>query len=115
MSEVQFLVQVPDRRLQGLRGCQALGQQSSSRRLLQGMGVVINPFLKRAEPFASRRGTIVNMRDLDLAIDPGKHTGWALFYEVLLGCGVGEPPFEQARRVVIELPQNYPSNPVPPQ
>ena len=67
------------------------------------------------EPFAKRRGTpILSPFDL-LAIDPGTHTGWAAFFkERLLACGLGEPPFEQALRVVIEIPQVYPAHPVPP-
>jgi hypothetical protein len=72
--------------------------------------------------FAPRRGLVAMTSGWnDLAIDPGKHTGWALFAVAvpsgpLVACGTGEPPFDTAlRNVMIELPQNYPSNPVPPQ
>lgn len=68
------------------------------------------------KPFAKRRGTPVpdGRCDYLLAIDPGAHTGWALFDLALVACGLGEPPFDRAIRVVIELPQVYPSHPVPP-
>jgi hypothetical protein len=67
------------------------------------------------EPFAKRRGTpILSPFDL-LAIDPGTHTGWAVFFDKrLLACGLGDPPVEGADRVVIEIPQVYPAHPVPP-
>jgi hypothetical protein len=70
----------------------------------------------RIAPFAPRKGTplLLDVYIL-LAIDPGVHTGWAVFDEVsLLGCGAGDPPVERAKSVVIELPQVYPSHPVPP-
>jgi len=71
--------------------------------------------LHRIDPlFTEARGT----RGYDdLAIDPGTHTGWAVFNEdgALKACGIGEPPFPSPyRRVVIELPQVYPTSPVPP-
>jgi hypothetical protein len=51
-----------------------------------------------------------------LAIDPGTHTGWALFggRNQLIACGLGDPPVERAVSVVIEIPQIYPQHPVPP-
>ena len=66
-----------------------------------------------------RRGSVVPQGKMDLAIDPGvRGTGWALFSTtsgaLLEACGGGMPPFEHARRVVIELPQVYPYDPVPP-
>ena len=70
--------------------------------------------LTRVEPFAKRRGTPLLRTSVLLAIDPGTHTGWALFDEKLLGCGLGDPPTELALRVVIEIPQIYPGHPVPP-
>jgi hypothetical protein len=42
-----------------------------------------------------------------LAIDPGIDTGWALFNDALLSCGVGNPPEIYRARVVIERPQVY--------
>ncbi len=70
--------------------------------------------LTPVEPFAKRRGTPLLRTSVLLAIDPGVHTGWALFDEKLLGCGLGDPPTEFALRVVIEIPQVYPAHPVPP-
>jgi len=79
--------------------------------------------LKRVEPFAERRGTPLNFNFIELlAIDPGEHTGWAVYGSLsvygplsrLLACGLGMPPVEAAARVVIELPQVYPQHPVPP-
>jgi hypothetical protein len=73
---------------------------------------------KRVEPFAARRGTSlpVGRPFALLAIDPGEHTGWAVFdvIGVLIGCGLGDPHVERAARVVIELPQVYPQQQVPP-
>ena len=66
------------------------------------------------EPFAKRRGTPLLRTSVLLAIDPGTHTGWALFDEMLIGCGLGEPPTDLALRVIIEIPQVYPAHPVPP-
>jgi hypothetical protein len=77
----------------------------------------LNPSLVPAKPFVLRRGNygIHAIHATNLAIDPGLHTGWARFDGCsLVACGSGEPPFLGARRVVIELPQIYPSNPVPP-
>jgi len=68
------------------------------------------------KPFATRKGTplLLDVYAL-LAIDPGEHTGWAVFDGACLwGCGSGDPPVERAKRAVIELPQVYPSHPVPP-
>jgi len=72
--------------------------------------------MKPVKPFAERRGTPLPAGGgYLLAIDPGAHTGWALFNSTsLLACGIGEPPTERASRVVIELPQVYPQQPVPP-
>ena len=81
--------------------------------------------MKFVEPFAPRRGTPLPPGGFDLlAIDPGAHTGWAAFgcahytgdagLNRLLACGSGSPTLEFAARVVIELPQIYPSHPVPP-
>lgn len=55
-----------------------------------------------------------------LSVDPGRHTGWALWYppgtakHELVACGVGRPPLDSACFLVIELPQVYPHSPVPP-
>jgi len=71
--------------------------------------------MKQVEPFAERRGTPLPSDFNLLAIDPGAHTGWAVFSKLqLLACGLGDPPVEHVRQVVIELPQVYPSHPVPP-
>lgn len=74
--------------------------------------------MKLVELFAPRRGTPVPPAFDLLAIDPGTNTGWAVFggrAGWLLACGIGEPPIDStAARVVIELPQVYPSHPVPP-
>ena len=73
----------------------------------------MNTSCKRVTLFAPRRG--VGVFGCDLAIDPGVHTGWALFgNDLLVACGSGEPPLDVGRRVVIELPQVYPNHPVPP-
>ena len=80
----------------------------------------MNPACKLVKAHAPRRGLVPMLPGtwMDLAIDPGAHTGWALFaYEdgSLITCGGGEPPFETAiRRAVVELPQVYPRDPVPP-
>jgi hypothetical protein len=76
----------------------------------------LNAAFKRVEPFAKRRGTPLPVQRFELlAIDPGEHTGWAVFCDKkLLGCGLGEPPIERVDRIVIELPQVYPLQPVPP-
>jgi hypothetical protein len=69
------------------------------------------------EPFAKRRGTPILHRFELLAIDPGTHTGWAIFFgksKSLCGCGLGSPPIMGADRVIIEIPQVYPAHPVPP-
>lgn len=67
------------------------------------------------KPFAKRRGTPIP-GDCDLlAIDPGAHTGWALFDDgQLRACGLGNPPVHHADCVIIEIPQVYPAHPVPP-
>ena len=70
--------------------------------------------MKRIEPFAPRRGTPLPTAFDLLAIDPGEHTGWAAFDTTLIACGLGDPPVSKARCLVIELPQVYPSHPVPP-
>jgi hypothetical protein len=70
-------------------------------------------------PLPARRGTPLPS-DFDLlAIDPGTSTGWAVFgypgaLAGLRACGLGDPPVEGAGRVVIELPQVYPRQQVPP-
>jgi hypothetical protein len=74
--------------------------------------------MKTVKPFAPRKGSHVPLGNgFDLSIDPGIHTGWALWSGVIRGqliaCGTGEPPFEGVRRLVIELPQAYPNSPVP--
>jgi hypothetical protein len=70
--------------------------------------------VKPVEPFAARRGTPLH-GSFDLcAIDPGACTGWAAFDGVLVACGTGNPPVDRATRVVIELPQVYPRQKVPP-
>jgi hypothetical protein len=78
--------------------------------------------VKQVQAFAQRRGVEAscNLSQCDLAIDPGTSTGWALFDShgiagkgELVACGGGCPLFD-VRRVVIELPQSYPSHPVPP-
>jgi len=77
--------------------------------------------LKLVEPFAKRRGTPLpvggsHARFVLLAIDPGEHTGWAV-YEAeknLIGCGLGDPHADRADLIVIELPQVYPMQQVPP-
>lgn len=77
--------------------------------------------MKHVDPFAPTRGAVPHLRGwYDLSIDPGVNTGWALFGEstLLVACGAGGPPFEAPpvlNRVVIELPQVYPGDPVPPQ
>jgi hypothetical protein len=77
------------------------------------------------KPFAPQLGSPVPQKfhgdRWDVSIDPGAHTGWALFVThhgvfgkrdiELAACGVGRPPFGD--QVVIELPQAYPSSPVP--
>ena len=72
--------------------------------------------LKPVQPFALRRGTLPSGNFNLLAIDPGACTGWATFGELkqLLACGIGDPPVELAGHVIIELPQVYPQQPVPP-
>jgi hypothetical protein len=54
-----------------------------------------------------------------LAIDPGSHSGLALFERgVLVLAEWSLEPHEVARKLdalVIEIPQHYPQNPVPPQ
>ena len=73
--------------------------------------------MKLVEPFAKRRGTPlpVGLSFVLLAIDPGASTGWGVFDKTqLLGCGLGDPHVERAARIVIELPQVYPQQPVPP-
>jgi len=77
--------------------------------------------LKLVEPFGKHRGTPLpvdgsHARFELLAIDPGEHTGWAV-YDVekqLIGCGLGDPNAERADLIVIELPQVYPMQQVPP-
>lgn len=61
-----------------------------------------------------------------LAVDPGLHTGWAAFAASggvggalslggdLVACGLGDPPCESAPSLVIEVPQVYPRQRVPP-
>lgn len=65
--------------------------------------------------FATRRGVSVNTL-CDLSIDPGTCTGWAQWRSIeLVGCGIGEPPFNRfGGCAVIEKPQVYPNHPVPP-
>lgn len=79
----------------------------------------VRGFMKPVKPFAACRGSLVPMMIglFDLAIDPGATTGWAFFDpdHLLLACGTGEPPNVALGQLVIELPQSYPSHPVPPQ
>lgn len=76
--------------------------------------------MKPVAPFAPRRGSVTpNGTGYLVSVDPGAHTGWALwshsmFKPVLLACGVGHPPYENAAKVAIELPQVYPHSPVNP-
>lgn len=81
----------------------------------------MNAVCKRVEPFPPRRGTpLVDTCVFDLlAIDPGAHTGWALFVDGaggarLRACGLGSPLAEHVLQVVIEFPWVYPAHPVPP-
>jgi hypothetical protein len=50
-----------------------------------------------------------------LSVDPGLCTGWASWDQkhALLHCGVGTPP-NCEKHLVIEYPQIYPNQPVPP-
>jgi hypothetical protein len=77
-------------------------------------------------PFAPCRGSYIprkpgtgggHMPNI-ISIDPGRNTGWAMWAEAkphtLLACGVGAPPYKNACKVVIELPQVYPHSPVNP-
>jgi hypothetical protein len=82
--------------------------------------------MKIVEDFAARRGFcgIGEPHGLRLlAIDPGLHTGWALFVKKaagldLVACGTGEPPSSAQPyplwECVIECPQVYPQQAVPP-
>ena len=71
--------------------------------------------MEPVKPFAPRKGTALPAAcDLLLSIDPGLHTGWALFDTTLLACGTGDPPTGYAKRLVIEVPEIYPRQPVPP-
>lgn len=52
-----------------------------------------------------------------IAVDPGRDTGWAFWKErTLIGCGLGTPDFKTGTPclVIIERPQIYPNQPVPP-
>lgn len=83
--------------------------------------------MKKIEHFLPRLGTPVDNYETAireryrLSIDPGKSaTGWALwsaesgtFHSRVLACGLHEPP--PAYEVVIEMPQTYPTSPVPTQ
>jgi hypothetical protein len=75
------------------------------------------PVVEPVKPFAPRRGSPVPVgAGWLVSIDPGRHTGWALWTcenVVLRACGVGWPPYEDASKVAIELPQAYPNSPVP--
>jgi hypothetical protein len=69
------------------------------------------------KPLPPSRCKFLNLVGGDLAIDPGLHTGWAFFGKTdhrLLACGDGSPPNFLVEKLVIELPQVYPSMPVPP-
>lgn len=76
--------------------------------------------LKLVEPFGKRRGTSLWAgfpAFVLLAIDPGdRATGWAVYdaEKSLIGCGLGDPHAERADLIVIELPQVYPQQQVPP-
>jgi hypothetical protein len=75
--------------------------------------------MKIVEPLAPRKGTVVPIAIPNdgkcLAIDPGNHTGWALFlHGGLIACGTGTPPSQGVAHAVIEYPQVYPRSPVPP-
>lgn len=68
--------------------------------------------MKTVEPFAARKGSPVPPGGgRRLAIDPGRHTGWALFSTTafLVACGTGEPPLDGVSRLIIECPQIYPN------
>ncbi len=68
--------------------------------------------------FAPQKGTTLPPgTHWALSVDPGRHTGWALWRLVkheLVACGVGKPPLDSACKLAIELPQVYPHSPVPP-
>jgi len=70
-------------------------------------------------PFAPRRGSPLPQYpppgpELDLSIDPGQNTGWALWWlGQLISCGIGEPPFQHVRQLAIEIPQAYQNSEVP--
>lgn len=47
-----------------------------------------------------------------LTIDPGRHTGWSVWYQgVLVTAGLGLPPVARYDEVVIEVPEVYPGGP----
>lgn len=59
------------------------------------------------------------MTALNLAVDPGASSGWAIFDgRVLVRAGVARPCVrfvEAFDNLVIEIPQSYPNDPTPPQ